>query len=100
MLFEIPKKCVLIFVINVALNSFAQNLHLRSQNFPCFIDKDTHLITNHYRALERGHGLVCLLAIEEELLGLTLEEELLKDIFNIREEILSPSKCLQYNILK
>jgi hypothetical protein len=32
------------------------------------------------------------LAIEEELLGLTLEKELLKSIFNIREEILSPSK--------
>jgi hypothetical protein len=38
------------------------------------------------------------LAIEEELLRLTLEEELLKDIFNTRDEIFSPSKYLQYNI--
>jgi hypothetical protein len=42
----------------------------------------------------RGHGLVFLLAIEEELLGLKLEEELLKDIFNTREKIFSLSKCL------
>jgi len=93
-LFEILKKCAFIFVINVALNSFTQNLHLSSQKFPCFVIKS---ITDHSKALEGGHGLVCLLAIEE-LLGLTLEEELLKNIFNTTEEILSPSKCLQYNI--
>jgi hypothetical protein len=73
-------------------------LHLSSQNFPCFTSKDTHSIIVHSRALEGGHGLVCLLAIEEELLGLTLEEELLKDIFNTRDEIFSPRKYPQCNI--
>jgi len=91
---KLPKKCAFILVINVALNSFTQNLHLSSQKFPCLVGKS---ITDHSRALEGGHGLVCLLAIEE-LLRLTLEEELLKNIFNTMEEILSPSKCLQYNI--
>jgi hypothetical protein len=43
----------------------------------------------------RGHGLVFLLAIEEELLGLKLEEELLKDIFNTREKIFSLNKSLK-----
>jgi hypothetical protein len=91
MLFEIPKKRVLILAINVALNSFTQNLHLCS---PHFVGKNTHSITNRFRALERGHELICLLAIEEELLGLRLEKELFKDIFNTKEEIFSLSKCL------
>jgi hypothetical protein len=39
-----------------------------------------------------GNRLIYLLATKEQLLGLKLEEELLKDIFNKREEIFSPSK--------
>ncbi len=74
------------------LNSSTQNLDLISQEVPCFVGRYTHSTNIHSRAFEGGHGLIYLLAIKEELLGLKLEEELLKDIFNKREEIFSPSK--------
>ncbi len=81
-------------------NSSTQNLDLNSQKIlPCFGGKDTHSTNIHSRAFEGGHGLIYLLATKEELLGLKLEEEFLKDIFNKREEIFhqANSKCLQYN---
>jgi hypothetical protein len=55
MLFEVPKKCSLIFVIDVALNSFAQNLHFSSQELPCFASGVTHSINVHSIALKGGH---------------------------------------------
>ncbi len=60
MLFEVPKKCSLILVINVTLNSFAQNLHFSSQVLPCFVGGITHPTNVHSSALEGGHGIVRL----------------------------------------
>jgi hypothetical protein len=79
MLFEVPKNCFLILVTDVILNSFAQNLHFSSQELPCFIGGVIHSTNVHCSVLEGGHGVVCFLEIEEQLLG--VEEELLKDIF-------------------
>jgi len=78
MLFEVPKKCFLILVIDVALNSFTQNLHSSLQELPSFVSGVTHSTNVHSSALEGGHGIV-FLEIKEQLLG--VEEELLKDIF-------------------
>jgi hypothetical protein len=79
MFFEVPKKCSLILVIDAALNSFAQNSHFNSQELPCFANGVTHSINVHSIALEGGHGVVCFLKPEEQMLG--AEEELLRDIF-------------------
>jgi hypothetical protein len=79
MLFKVPKKCSLSLVIDVALNSFTQNLHSNSQELPCFVGGVTHSTNVHSSALEGGHGIFCFLEIEEQLLE--AKEELLKDIF-------------------
>ncbi len=79
MLFEVPKKCSLILVIDVALNSFAQNLHFSSQKLPCFASGVTHATNVHSNALGGGHGIVFFLKIKEQLFK--IEDELLKDIF-------------------
>jgi hypothetical protein len=79
MLFEVQKICSLILVNNAALNSFAQNLHFSSQEFPCFISGVTHSTNVHSSALERGHGVVCFLETKGQLSG--VEEELVSDIF-------------------
>jgi len=92
MLLEIPKKSFLFFYQFATLNSSTQNLDLNSQELPYFVGRDTHSTSIHSRAFEGGHRLIYLLATKEQLLGLKLEEELLKDIFNKREEIFSPSK--------
>jgi hypothetical protein len=46
-------------VIDVALNSFAQNLHFSSQKLPCFAGGVTCWTNVHSSALEGGHGVVC-----------------------------------------
>ncbi len=79
MLFEVPKKCSLILVIDVTLNSFAQNLHSSSQELPCFAGGLTHSTNVHSNALKGGHGEVCFLEIEKQLLGAKVE--LLKEFF-------------------
>jgi hypothetical protein len=61
MLFEVPKKCALILVLDDTLNSFAQNLHFNSQEFPCFVGGVTHSTNVHSSALRGGHGVVCFL---------------------------------------
>jgi len=58
MLFEVPKKYFLILVIDVALNSFTQNLHPSLQELPCFVSGVTHSTNVHSSALEGGHGIV------------------------------------------
>jgi len=104
MSFEIPKTCSLIFVINLLLGTLLHKIWILipKKILPCFGGKDTHSTNIHSRAFEGGHGLIYLLATKEELLGLKLEEEFLKDIFNKREEIFhqANSKCLQYNAYK
>ncbi len=70
MLFEVPKKCALILVLDDTLNSFAQNLHFNSQEFPCFVGGVTHSTNVHSSALRGGHGVVCFLEIEIQLLGI------------------------------
>jgi hypothetical protein len=79
MLFEVPKKCSLILVIDITLNSFAQNLHSSSQELPCFVGGFIHSTNVHSSALEGGHGVVCFLEIEKQLLGTKVE--LLKEFF-------------------
>ncbi len=79
MLFEVPKKCSLILVIDVALNSFTKNLHFNSQELPCFANGITHSTNVHSIALEGGYGIVCFLKTKKQILG--IEEELLRDIF-------------------
>ncbi len=59
MLFEVPKKCFLILLIDVALNSFAQKLHLNSQELPCFASGVTHSTNVHSCALKGGRGVLC-----------------------------------------
>jgi hypothetical protein len=59
MLFEVPKKCSLILVIDVALNVFAQNLHFSSQELPYFASGFTHSTNVHFSALQGGHIIVC-----------------------------------------
>ncbi len=73
MLFEVPKKCAWILIIDVTLKKFVQNLHFNSQELPCFVGGVTHS-----SPLKQGHGLVCFLEIEK-LLG--VKEELLRYIF-------------------
>jgi hypothetical protein len=63
MLFEMPKKCSIILVIDATLNVFAHYLHFNSQELPCFVGGVTHL-----SPLEGGHGVVCFFEIKE-LLG-------------------------------
>jgi len=79
MLFEVPKECALILVLDDTLNSFAQNLHFNSQEFPRFVGGVTHSTNVHSSALRRGRGVVCFLEIEIQLLG-TKETFLLNNL--------------------
>jgi len=79
MLFEVLEKCFLILVIDVILNSFTQNLHLNSQKLPCFVGGVTHSTNVHSSVLKGGHGVVCFLETEEQLLR--IKKEYLRDIF-------------------
>jgi hypothetical protein len=80
MLFEVPKKCALILVLDETLNSFAQNLHFNFQEFPCFVGGVTHSTNVHSSALEGGHGVVCFLEIKKQLLGTEKETFLLNNL--------------------
>jgi hypothetical protein len=95
-LFEVPQKCFLILVIDAILNSFAQNLHFSSQELPCLIGGVIHSTNVHSSALEGGHGVVCFLETEEQLLG--VEKELLKDIFT--KQLTVESHGGKLNVLK
>jgi hypothetical protein len=79
MLLEMPKKCSLILVIDVALNCFAQNLHFNSKELSCFASGVTHSTNVHSIALKGAHGIVYFLETKEQMLG--AKEELLRDIF-------------------
>jgi hypothetical protein len=46
-------------LIDVALNSFAQKLHLNSQELPCFASGVTHSTNVHSCALKGGRGVLC-----------------------------------------
>ncbi len=48
-------------MLDDTLNSFAQNLHFNSQEFPCFVGGVTHSTNVHSSALRGGHGVVCFL---------------------------------------
>ncbi len=69
MLFEVPKKCSLILVIDITLNSFAQNLHSSSQELPCFVGGFIHSTNVHSSAVEGGHGAVCFFRNRKTIVG-------------------------------
>jgi len=69
MLFEVPKKCSLILVIDVTLNSFAQNLHSNSQELPYFASGFTHSTNVHSNVLKGGHGEVYFLKNRKTIVG-------------------------------